>query len=803
MTQDILIYIDDKNKLDASAAANAFASNDIKNRAYLNTLGAELALKYLVSENIDISKVKNIHSIKKILEETDIADVMLPNIHIDVRVIFDKNIIFIPKSHFEYELTPDIYLVFNLSKDQSCVKFLGFFEPKLINKNNENTKYYFIEKEKLSSAGDLINYIKKHKGNTDKEISDEEFETSERFIVSMADNEISDTDKKYLLAQLTKSAELRDRFIEYENFETLSYKAMNDPTIEKKETDDTAEIFQDMTEALDFEDIENLGIEEDTLEEPTEEEITAGEENTMPTNDEELFDENFTEEQDLLPDNLDDNMLSLDEIELPQEAPAIEPDVEEAFDGVALDTVDEIEAMPTIEQAIDGIELDNVNVEEIQETFEAPKIDTISLDNVETLEVEDTFDTTNIDAITLDTVEIPQSVEMFVDEPAADLLSLDAAELMQAAEPAAEAISPMFFEEVPEPAIQNTQEELLFFENTIEPPTNDSLAFEQDNSFDQLPDILDSDNNETSFGKNLLENLSAENEQNEELVDEYNEDVSSQTLLSEINNILNISDIENSDSEEVNQEINTEYDNTEDSDLNILYTEEVENEETVTQEETPLPQIPGSALYTKKSTDKKSVLIAGTLIATLAVASAFVFLKPKNNSTADIEQLPNVNQTPVQTTPEDILASNAPQPSATKEIEVPKQTVQELKTNPPKVAKSESYLEVNKLIWDVPDNLSHSQKMQNYLRIAGKSIKLSLSTDLLLATEYAYTNQVKVSLKLSKDGSVQDARMLSTSGSTQIDNIVLQSVKDTLNVVKPPSDEITTPDFNLNLIISF
>ena len=91
--------------------------------------------------------------------------------------------------------------------------------------------------------------------------------------------------------------------------------------------------------------------------------------------------------------------------------------------------------------------------------------------------------------------------------------------------------------------------------------------------------------------------------------------------------------------------------------------------------------------------------------------------------------------------------------------------------------------------------------MQNYLRTAGKSIKLSLSTDLLLATEYAYTNQIKVGLKLDKNGSIRDARILSSSGSTQIDKIVLQSVKDTLNVVKPPTDEISTPEFNLNLII--
>ena len=61
--QETLIYIEDQDKLDASVAANAFAHKDIKNRAYINTLGAELALKYLASEDIDVSNIYNIRCV--------------------------------------------------------------------------------------------------------------------------------------------------------------------------------------------------------------------------------------------------------------------------------------------------------------------------------------------------------------------------------------------------------------------------------------------------------------------------------------------------------------------------------------------------------------------------------------------------------------------------------------------------------------------------------------------------------------------------------------------------------------------
>lgn len=114
---------------------------------------------------------------------------------------------------------------------------------------------------------------------------------------------------------------------------------------------------------------------------------------------------------------------------------------------------------------------------------------------------------------------------------------------------------------------------------------------------------------------------------------------------------------------------------------------------------------------------------------------------------------------------------------------------------------SESYLTVKKIQWQVPDYLSYSPNIKSYLQAAGKSIKLGLSSDLLLATEYAYSNVVTVNLKMSNSGAVQNANVTTSSGSKEIDNIVLQSVKTTLNVVKPPAGEVKTPDFNLIITI--
>ena len=294
MEQETFIYIDEKEKYDASVVANTFIDNSVKNRVYINTLGAELGMKYLNSENIDTSGLKNMHSIKKVIGEFDIADIMLKGIHIDVRVVFDENAIFVPKSHFEYNILPDIYLVFKIEKEQSRVRFLGFFEPKLINKNNANKDYYFIEKEKLNSALDLLQYIEKHKFSNDINLSENEIESAENLIISMADNDISDSDKKHLLEQLIKSIELRDKFIEYENFETLSYKAMSDSSVDKHSIAKDVTPIDEFAEFEDTQAVDNTDDIADTLE--INEEIN---------NDTESVEQITEEEQEFFTDNLE------------------------------------------------------------------------------------------------------------------------------------------------------------------------------------------------------------------------------------------------------------------------------------------------------------------------------------------------------------------------------------------------------------------------------------------------------------------------------------------------------------------
>lgn len=1043
--QETLIYVEQEDKSQASAAARGFAQKNIQNRAYINTLGARLAMKYLASEDINISNIYNIHSIKKILEEIDISDVMLPNIHIDVRVVFDENVIFIPKSHFEYNLVPDIYLVFHLAKDISHVKFLGFFEPKLINKNNANNEYYFIEKEKLSPAVDLKKYVENFNGSHQENVSEDDLLNSERIIIAMSDNDITENDKKYLIQQLTKSAELRDKFIEYENFETLSYQAMTDPMIERK----TSAAQQDSLSLEDISDLETIespadeaveqtedftqGFAEITQEEPLEEIDTVEENEQTETtiNDELTISDNFDDFglepiEDFSDISLDEDNTEIKEVnndnsgfldtaaELGQAAAlgagaaALGAGVAAAAEGIAA-------AETAINAAETGAEALNTGLEIIDKGIEiandlistdtsAPEplslddIDTSMLDNIdyheeeiheETISLKDvevpleTEPTDFIDKIdnkiSLDDIKLePLNVEpenINIEQETISLKDVDTTGMEVADEEFSEEtisldnvnteavnIVPetdfeeniMSFDNVDEPvATENDDfmDDVMSFDDVVEPeelndnafeaPEDNSISFDEDENtssellnneineeelntdeiesvtsepLDNMESAVDEiiDNNELpqenseneSFGKNLLNNLSPENLDNisiddlglsDDLPSDISDDISSHELLSQIDDLLN-SDIAQPSFEtsaETTNNVQEEPANILDEELpsieeSLLDTEIIPDEVPVNQhsaadsplesdsddempdtaidelldfgdeeeqndedklgvlfndtdagndtelpssmeelneyEDSELPKepvVPGAALYTKPQLNKKVIIVAAALVTVIAAASAVMLLKPKGDSSADIEPLsksaeagvvdglPGTSPTNIEST----IATNVPELEKIPVQEAPKaktvqaaQPAKELKSAAPvrqKPASSESYLSVNRLVWDVPDALSYSPKMQNYLRTAGKSIKLSLSADLLLATEYAYTNQVKVNIKLSKDGTVQEAKVASGSGSDQIDKIVLQSVKDTLNVVKPPSSEIKTPDFNLSLIIYF
>lgn len=333
--QKTLIYIDKENIEEAEFMSRSFVNKELKTRAYLNVLGAEAVMKYINSEGIDTENIYNLHSLSKIIEKYDIADILLPNIHIDVRVVFDKKQIFIPKSHFENNLTPDVYAFVIFSKDFETAEFIGYCEPSKIDKQKANNDYYFIESEQLISAETFIKYINNYTGKTQQSLSEEDILLGRQLSVALADHNTTKSEEKELIRLLLASDILRESVLEFENFETLAYNAANevvktsDTSIENQEDllgESMLEESINIEEASPIEeepvqDIEEpLTLEPEIPEETIEASVPAIEQNDNPesvTNEEISTIEPKTEENTNLSvdDILDQTIASIDEPE--------------------------------------------------------------------------------------------------------------------------------------------------------------------------------------------------------------------------------------------------------------------------------------------------------------------------------------------------------------------------------------------------------------------------------------------------------------------------------------------------------
>ncbi len=97
-----------------------------------------------------------------------------------------------------------------------------------------------------------------------------------------------------------------------------------------------------------------------------------------------------------------------------------------------------------------------------------------------------------------------------------------------------------------------------------------------------------------------------------------------------------------------------------------------------------------------------------------------------------------------------------------------------------------STITITKISWEVPQYIATSELFTKYLQIAGKNLQINLKNDLLNATEFAYNDGVKVLIEVGKDNNIKKLEVLNSSGSQQVDEIVLQSIKATLKYINVP-----------------
>jgi len=544
--------------------------------------------------------------------------------------------------------------------------------------------------------------------------------------------------------------------------------------------------------------------------------------------DEKLLDMNFNlediETKDLVSDveepPLDEvEKLSLDDVNLYDETNLKNDIPEELSNVVSMDDITPI----------------NENeIEPLDEEFDFSE--NLSLDNIDGLEnfdadVEENEESGLEEKFSLDELENPEdSQEKEVKGFGTNLLNslnADDPDILINEEPSSEKLD----ENINLDEIDNLLN--LNSEENPEPADESSFNMDEIDSILGLNDENNSSESDDASLESVLEDLNDLTSENVEQEEEHNNEIKDSEMIeastldtisgadiSFINesaiNQFEETDTENSSFEDLTGE-NTNNEAEDSDNLEMLFDEDL-TEEKIPEEYENIPENtpPGLSLNSNKAGNKNIIIITACVLGLVALGGIGIGLSHKtaNDSVPVEESVPapitqageNNIPAPPQAVPDNIPDINSQMPQAP----VNKSDI----SNAPKVVttskpaqntvnnSSDAYLSVKNITWQVPDYLSYSDAMKAYLKTAGKSIKLSLSSDLLLATEYAYSNQVKINMKISNSGNVQQATIVSSSGSTEIDKIVLQSVKSTLNVVKPPVSVIKTPEFSLTITIN-
>jgi hypothetical protein len=933
MANNVLIKIEQENKTEAEFMSRSFVDKSIKNRAYINALGAELVMKYLSENGIDVSELHNMHSISKVLERVDIADILLPNIHIDARVVFEEDKIFIPKSHFELKVQPDIYVVVKLNDNFESVELLGYVESDKIDFKKSNEDYYFIEKDALDSVDSLANYVKNFDSNREKLLDEEDMLKGREMSISMADHDISDSDFKELLSMLLRSDSLRNSLLEFDNFELLSYNAVAFlPDMDSVSPEDL--ITEDAETIKDFEEDFKTFSEDDDMNEISEsieKDIDADSETETPFDENmgEVLDTEISEENSLdygetsLGDssnnNSDSNIggiiatgagIAGGAAALAAGAAGIAGAAESASISAAANAASAVGSV-----AADAIKMGGAVTDEAMELAGmsgttddielSEEVDTdLAEDNSELSEEDLSFTETEEEDASLaeDNSELAEEDLSFTEtEEVGTNLAEDNLELSE------EDLSFTETEEVGTNLAEDNSElseEDLSFTETEEVGTNlaednselaeDVSSFEEESETSVVSDSIDSEAGESDLntedieiseevfdGDDTIAGISddfgntVEGEALPEDSDIIDSDSEKIEISDENSDVIELAELDQGDEESMSDDIFSQFvqesdeqgvtgvaaddyqenvtsfadleaasqfsvstpDGAEDTALPMEELKATSNSTVISDKNFSVGEIPIDinasqiqepiqeeleGIYNPEYSDNNdSVLnnnvrivknnpnssnsimkILGGLVALVVIGAigfaAFKFMKPANQPEPIVDNY--VPEEIQKSEPED---PNTLQVDQNKIVEMNKKSAAASNSAaaPAAVRQSRpisatSYINVSKISWEVPDYVSYSPAFRQYFQSAGRSLKLALTSDLLLSTEYAYSNQVKVSVSFDRSGAFKESRIVQSSGSSQVDRIVLQTVNQTLSVLKSPAslrdDENTT-----------
>ncbi|MBQ3311267.1 hypothetical protein IJG72_04245 [bacterium] len=368
---------DDEKLVEITQADIKKAINSTKNfdsitkkRIIANVLGAELGIKFLDKFGISADNQDSLYTIPAILKNTDIADIYIGNIKLDVRIVSDENHLFVPKVQFKYQIKPDIYIFMKLAQDYSYAEFIGAIAPEEINTKFENDNYYFVNKNTLYNELSLKVALNKIKPKSNVELDKFELLQAESMLVNFIDNEISEHLKEEVYKMLAECKEFRHLFKEFQKMEQVLTSLANTKDILK---DNLLEVISGPSvpevevEEITEEDINSANLDEivaDTTASFVEDVIDSDYEGFDSMNDEEIINGEFSELSDDNTTEIIEEPGQLDELPNDEELANLDSfnDIENETENMTDDNlsfIDSTEQINTLDEPSFDIDIDS------------------------------------------------------------------------------------------------------------------------------------------------------------------------------------------------------------------------------------------------------------------------------------------------------------------------------------------------------------------------------------------------------------------------------------------------------------
>ncbi len=811
-TDKIKLLIDEKAHGYAKIYASLLKDEYQRKRAYASIAALYSFIPVLEKTPCSIQKSMTLFRNPQINEQYEISDLYVNKWHLDVRVVTGGDAVLVPKIHYDSNIVPDFYVVIKVDANLKEAELIGIADTSSISKEIFDVNYYSIE---FNSLIDFDSFVAKVSKEKPENFSDNDHSLFEENYLGLMDNELDLPTKNKILNHLFNCSECRTEFCCFTGFEMVSCNAVKYPEIVEDQTltivgaqkvDDKE--YEGKEENIYIgEDEETANIQEDTAEETvsdildelfsiddefitpdttTDKDIDTELNIVEDKDDEELeiIEENDLNGLDSVEDNID---MILEEDFMTDDASSDLEVIDKTHDNildeefVVLDQPDDIELISETEaDEISEIE----NITDDNQSEHGDYIEKVIVDYDETGEPVYSY-ITNVSQNEDDNSEIETIEDIDFDENQ-DQVSEDTSnsEIEDIKDEDFDNILDEEFETYDDDNsnIQNYENsELITYEDNKEYTAANDISYVEET--DDIP--MENYEEESHSGENIEYDESFETVEDTDF--ENYEEVETETEFSDEQDFEDEDEIQNFDEE--TDEQNAEYEDDEDS--------EEEYDENV-----------------KQSSPKTLVVIVSVLVMIcLLGGGAFFFMKNKNNdniannptdnNAVEIQNQQNIddmfeqsNDNQNEQMPQEEnnngenqnQAENQPQNDGNMPITAP---LTESDLLPPQnnntdvgsaianafspTASSVSFRGLN---WFCTSELFSDRTFKAYLQNLDNVLKQNLKTNILNATETPAQDKVSAKFAVDNNGNLKKVVISESSGSDQIDNIVLQSINE-------------------------